>query len=459
MAHATEERQQPRGGLTLVVLIALLLLLLLNSALRNASGDRQPFSETNLMFAALLFYAGAATLHLAFGLRGNLWYLYSASASTWLGLAANTAAGLHRWIEAGHPPLTNLYEALLSFVWALALLTVVAERRYRLRVVGILTMPLAILGVLLMQPLRSEAHPLSPLLQSNWLHIHVTLAILAYATCAISFALAMIFLIQDRVRTRTFLAVASFSNLAIDSAIVVACLEKWDSPAASGARAVLHLAPSLRFELPLSILLWALILALAVVAAPALCCALAFRAAGERYLALANRLVLAAILLQILSLALLLTLETGPASADLGFPTRLASSPFILTGLVGGILVSALFLLLAWRREELERLLPSAEILDRLTYRAICIAFPLLTLTILTGAWWANQTWGSYWNWDPKETWATITWLVYALYLHMRITVGWRGRRAAWFAIAGFGVVIFTFFGVTFLLRGMHAFL
>ena len=107
----------------------------------------------------------------------------------------------------------------------------------------------------------------------------------------------------------------------------------------------------------------------------------------------------------------------------------------------------------------MERLLPAADLLDRITYRAICVAFPLLTLTIATGAYWANQAWGSYWNWDPKETWAAITWLVYALYLHMRITIGWRGRRAAYFAIAGFAVVIFTFFGVTYLLRGMHAFL
>ena len=77
---------------------------------------------------------------------------------------------------------------------------------------------------------------------------------------------------------------------------------------------------------------------------------------------------------------------------------------------------------------------------------------------IATGAYWANRTWGSYWSWDPKETWAAITWLVYAGYLHMRITRGWRGRRAAYFAILGFGVVIFTFLGVTYLLPGLHAY-
>ena len=114
--------------------------------------------------------------------------------------------------------------------------------------------------------------------------------------------------------------------------------------------------------------------------------------------------------------------------------------------------------LLLWRRPDLERLLPSSNNLDRITYKTISLAFPLLTLMIASGAYWANQTWGSYWSWDPKETWAAITWLVYAGYLHMRITRGWRGRRAAYFAILGFVVVMFTFFGVTYLLPGLHSY-
>ena len=129
-----------------------------------------------------------------------------------------------------------------------------------------------------------------------------------------------------------------------------------------------------------------------------------------------------------------------------------------LAGLVGGLFASALYLLLLWRRSDLERMLPPSDTLDVLTYKTIGIAFPLLTLMIAAGAYWANRTWGSYWSWDPKETWALITWLVYAGYLHMRITRGWRGRRAAYFAIIGFAVVLFTFFGVTYLLPGLHAY-
>ena len=148
---------------------------------------------------------------------------------------------------------------------------------------------------------------------------------------------------------------------------------------------------------------------------------------------------------------------TSP-DADGSFVTDLAASPFILSGLIGGIFMSLLYLLLLWRRADLERLLPTSDSLDKLIYKTICIGFPLLTLMIAAGAYWANRTWGSYWSWDPKETWAAITWLVYAGYLHMRITRGWRGRRAAYFAILGFAVVMFTFFGVTYLLPGLHAY-
>jgi cytochrome c-type biogenesis protein CcsB len=139
-------------------------------------------------------------------------------------------------------------------------------------------------------------------------------------------------------------------------------------------------------------------------------------------------------------------------------PTVLAASPFILGGVICSIFASLLYLMLLWRRTDLQRMLPSADTLDRVTYKTICIAFPLLTGMIAAGAYWANRTWGSYWSWDPKEDWAAITWLIYAAYLHMRITRGWRGRRAAYFAIFGFAVVIFTFLGVTYLLPGLHAY-
>jgi cytochrome c-type biogenesis protein CcsB len=207
---------------------------------------------------------------------------------------------------------------------------------------------------------------------------------------------------------------------------------------------------------------WLMLLVLLAVAAPLVLYIYGRWSKDESILPVANRAVFVSILLQMMGLiAFLLRTRSGAypsLDAEGLFPTSLKASPFILSGLVGSIFVSLLYLLLLWRREDLEKLLPSAQDLDRITYKTICIAFPLLTLMIAAGAYWANRTWGSYWNWDPKETWAAITWLVYAGYLHMRVTRGWRGRRAAYFAILGFGVVMFTFFGVTYLLRGLHAY-
>ena len=102
--------------------------------------------------------------------------------------------------------------------------------------------------------------------------------------------------------------------------------------------------------------------------------------------------------------------------------------------------------------------LPSLEALDALNQHCLAIGFPLMTLGIITGSIWAKQAWGSYWQWDPKETWSLITWFLYAALLHQRFTVGWRGRRAAIMAIIGFAAVLFTFWGVNFLLTGVHSY-
>ena len=103
-------------------------------------------------------------------------------------------------------------------------------------------------------------------------------------------------------------------------------------------------------------------------------------------------------------------------------------------------------------------LFPDLKMLDEVNYKSIAVGFPLLSLGIITGAAWANYAWGTYWSWDPKETWSLITWFVYAAYLHARFTRGWQGTRAAVLSIVGFAAVIFTYFGVNFLLSGLHSY-
>ena len=98
------------------------------------------------------------------------------------------------------------------------------------------------------------------------------------------------------------------------------------------------------------------------------------------------------------------------------------------------------------------------ESLDNLSYRTIGFGFPLLTIGIIAGAVWANEAWGSYWSWDPKETWALITWIVFAAYLHTRITKSWQGKGPAILASAGFVVVWICYLGVNFLGKGLHSY-
>ena len=465
MARARVEQQPAATGTTLIVMVGLGIAFLLFMAFLNVVKSGNLLNESNLLYAALIFYAGAGALYLGFGVTGTDSYVRFASIATWAGLAANTGAVAHRWYEAGHPPFASIYEMLLSFVWTLAVLTLIAEKKFGVKVIGTVTMPVAIVGVVLMQLLRTDVHPLVPALQSTWLHVHVTLAMLAYAACALSFALALMFLIQDKMQNETFLATTSLFGIGVYLGILTR-FENWGGLSVVGwnaqEKSEMFLQRGVRLFVVIPDLGWLMLLVLLVVAAPFALYIVGRVRKNEAMFTLANRAVFVSILLQIVALLVFLLRARGGQYPSLDaeglYATSLAASPFILSGLVSGIFSSLLYLLLLWRRPDLERLLPTAEALDRITYKTICIAFPLLTLMIAAGAYWANRTWGSYWSWDPKETWAAITWLVYAGYLHMRITRGWRGRRAAYFAILGFVVVMFTFFGVTYLLPGLHAY-
>ncbi|MEU0732078.1 cytochrome c biogenesis protein CcsA, partial [Streptomyces lavendulocolor] len=105
-----------------------------------------------------------------------------------------------------------------------------------------------------------------------------------------------------------------------------------------------------------------------------------------------------------------------------------------------------------WRR------LPSADRLDTLSYRLNALVFPLWTFAVIAGAVWAEAAWGRYWGWDPKETWAFITWVAYAAYLHARVTAGWKGRRAAYLGLIAFATFVFNYYGVNIFITGLHSY-
>lgn len=267
-------------------------------------------AENVLFTITMLLYFASMVIYFIFLISKNDKAARIANIIMTVGLCLHTAALVIRGIGAGRLPLTNQYEFATSFAWGLCLVSVIFIRKYRFQVLGAFSAPVIflIIGYAAMQ--SKDVHELMPALRSNWLGFHVSTAIISYGSFGVSFVLALIFLMRDRIGENSFL----------------------------------------------------------------------------------------------------------------------------------------------------DRHIPSREKLDLIGYRAVSLGLLFLTFCIITGSIWAERAWGSYWSWDPKETWSLITWLIYALYLHLRIRRGWRGKSAAIFAAIGFVCVLFTYIGVNTFLPGIHSY-
>ena len=163
------------------------------------------------------------------------------------------------------------------------------------------------------------------------------------------------------------------------------------------------------------------------------------------------------------ALAMLLYAMTIPATIDPLVPAlqnNLLLSVHVAVAIVAYGTFSVAFaaaILYLVQGENGRRGLPSRELLDEISYKAVVVGFPFLTLTIVLGAVWAEVAWGTYWSWDPKETASLVTWLIYGSYLHARVVRGWRGERAAWLLLLGFAATLFTYFGNLFF-GGLHSY-
>nr|WP_221308968.1 c-type cytochrome biogenesis protein CcsB [Nocardiopsis mwathae] len=207
------------------------------------------------------------------------------------------------------------------------------------------------------------------------------------------------------------------------------------------------------------------------VVAISLCAVAAFLFAAVRYQAryLGMFVLIPVVLLLGIGVKWLYT-EAGPLIPALdSYWIPIHVSALILA--TGGFMVSgaAAITYLVANRTELKRAagekvagiagrLPSSELLDRVSHRFILFAFPLWTFGVIAGAIWADEAWGRYWGWDPKEVWSFITWVVYAAYLHARATAGWRGSKATWIGLIGFACLLFNFFGVNYMFSGLHSY-
>jgi len=134
------------------------------------------------------------------------------------------------------------------------------------------------------------------------------------------------------------------------------------------------------------------------------------------------------------------------------------SNPYLLMLTITSLFFVIMFCVMSWKYESFLELLPEAKVLDELSYKNILFAFPFQTLLLITGAIWAYYAWGRSWGWDPKETWALITWFAYLIYLHGKLLMRWTPTTLAILSLIGMGLMIFAFLGVNLVLSGLHSY-
>jgi cytochrome c-type biogenesis protein CcsB len=409
-------------------------------------------------------------------------------------------------------PFANLYDLSLAFAFGAGIATLLVARRKSFQVLSAFTLPLAALILTLARFIGDEFIDLPPVLDSYWRPIHVGVASLSYGVALVCFAIAVIYLLKDKAKVE---AMAIWSS--VFAIGVIASVSKFSVLSEFTYRAGLFVpnegggkpffAP-FRLEIPYAGV------ALAICAFLLLGVVISFLLYLYRQSESARKfghvLLKVALIAQILSVGLLVSgirsttdvpaklraqvaaepqqLVTGGRAIaekqqlsakefaaltprqleDLGKQyleingdkmfLSLNTNPVEVAGLITALAGTFFVVLFAFRTDKLRERLPSLESLDSLMYRTACLAFAGLAMLLITGAIWANESWGRPWGFDSKETGALVAWLTYAAFLHTRISRGWKGRSSAYFAVIGFLLVIFTYLGVSYLLPGLHSY-
>jgi len=313
-----------------------------------------------------------------------------------------------RWKESGHFPLSNLYESFLFLSWNLTLIHLILEKMSPFpsllskgseKFIGALTSPTALFTnafatFSLPEDMKASA-PLVPALQSNWLMMHVTVMILSYSTLICGSLLSIAFLILTYQKKEN----QTQKNAPVFSENILESKIIENQRFSKG-----QIIDSSQLE-------------------------------NQRFSKTNTN-----------EKSTNPSLSTDTELYALSFSNSLYNSSLeknpSLENMDFGLTKKAKL----------------ADDLDNLSYRILGVGFPLLTIGILSGAVWANEAWGSYWSWDPKETWALLTWLVFAIYLHTRIIKGWQGKKPAIIASLGFFIVWICFLGVNLLGEGLHSY-
>jgi cytochrome c-type biogenesis protein CcsB len=409
--------------------------------------------KSSLLFdIATLSYLAAMVLYISYLAFRNKGLGLTASLVTYFGFGLQTIALFRRWWESyqmdiGRVPLSNLYESLVFFTWSTVLIYLVVEYKYKTRAFGAFILPVAFLALAFINVagISPDITPLVPALKSNWLFYHVLVSFLGYAAFGVAFAISLLYLLEDTKEQGPVLNLLS----AMGAIVVLASIGYYLASLGAGMKTA--------FWLGLGMLILAWFLYLIVAGA---------KNKSQVYLFWSLCITLAITLLLAMGMDFVYLVSFQRLAEGESLKKHLFETTFLNSStpvaFISWAAVLALFWLVWSQGLRLKNLmkpyLPGQDQLDDVTYRMIAIGWPLLTGGIITGAVWANSAWGTYWSWDPKETWSLITWFIYAIYLHARYVRGWKGTQMAVISAVGFLAVIFTYLGVNLVLSGLHSY-
>ena len=417
----------------------------------------------------------------------------------WIRMTNQITGEYHQWWFFSYVPFANLYDLSLAFAFGAAFATLLIAHRPNARFVGALTLPLLSLILILAVFIGNEFINLPPVLDSYWRPIHVGVASLSYGIALVSFGIAVMYLIKDGVKIESMgVAVGLFTVAAFvifSNAFDPFSLSYRLNPIIPGDGSFMPIRP-LSLAIPGVGVLMAI--SIALITTMTACFALYVFRNDEKARRIGHLALRAAIVTQVIGAGWLFykikTMKGVGTLADQsqylavgkwlardnaaqmesgqliqGAQTWLSqnaglmvfdprSNPVELASIIAALAGTVFIALFAFRTEKVRASLPPIEKIDSLIYKTVGTAFAGLAILLVTGAVWANESWGRYWGWDAKETGALVAWLAYAGYLHTRIAHGWGGRRSAYFALVGFLLVIFTYLGVSYLLPGLHSY-
>ncbi|MEO8648821.1 MAG: cytochrome c biogenesis protein CcsA [Acidobacteriota bacterium] len=402
-------------------------------------------------------------------------------------------------------PFANLYDLSLAFAFGAGITTLLLMRRQQFRIIAAFSLPVAAIILVLARFIGSELIDLPPVLDSYWRPIHVGIASLSYGIALVCFAVAVLYLLKDGLKVEkmaiwtSLFAIAVFGTISKFSVFAPSTFGTYTASTFVGTS---RMSLALRADIPY--VGWLIVLAAVLLAASVVAYAAYLNNGENRPRRIGNWLLRASLIAQAAGIGTLVyqlktitsvlplidtsqyhrfgvwmlqqqsvpQTEINQMSANqiaqmaAGWVSEngsqlhlsLNANPVELSALITAFAVTFFIIFFGVDTERLRRSLPSIEGLDGAMYKLGGVAFAGLALLLITGAVWANESWGRYWGWDAKEVGALVAWITYAGFLHSRIAYGWRGRRSAYFAIVAFLFVIFTYLGVSYLLPGLHSY-